>query len=230
MRYLVVKNFERFQHYKNRNPPWIKLHAALLTDYEFSQLPDRSKGHLMLIWLLVSQRDDRRIPDDPKWVAAHLGSSEKIDLDILVTNGWLIPLAPLEKAASDVISPTLALVENSARAETETETEQRRAELVDDEVSVPELLESWNDICPALGLSAVRELSASRKQKAASRLREHPKVAFWNDVFREIRGSPFLLGQGPPNGKAPWRANFDWLIDNDTNCIKVAEGRYGKSQ
>jgi len=34
MQFLAVKNFERFQHYKDRNPPWIKLHAAVLDDYE----------------------------------------------------------------------------------------------------------------------------------------------------------------------------------------------------
>lgn len=25
-----VRNWEQFQHYKDRNPPWIKLHFALL--------------------------------------------------------------------------------------------------------------------------------------------------------------------------------------------------------
>jgi DNA-binding NarL/FixJ family response regulator len=30
-----VKNFERFQHYKDRSPPWIKLYNELLDDYEF---------------------------------------------------------------------------------------------------------------------------------------------------------------------------------------------------
>src|SRR5690606_19747530 len=35
--YLTVKNFERFQHYKDRNPPWIKLYNDLLDDYEFGR-------------------------------------------------------------------------------------------------------------------------------------------------------------------------------------------------
>lgn len=100
----------------------------------------------------------------------------------------------------------------------------------DDGISVQELLESWNEIVPSLGLATVRELSATRKQKAAHRIREHPKVDFWNDVFRQLKRSPFLLGMGARNGHEPWRANFDWLIENDTNCIKVAEGRYVQSK
>jgi hypothetical protein len=57
--YLRVKNWAEFQHYKDRNPPWIKLHRALLDDYEFARLPDASKAHLVLIWLLASQSDGR---------------------------------------------------------------------------------------------------------------------------------------------------------------------------
>jgi hypothetical protein len=100
----------------------------------------------------------------------------------------------------------------------------------DDSISVQELVESWNDLCPPVGLAAVRELSPTRKQKAGARIREHPKVGFWNDVFHNLRRSDFLLGKVNRNGHDPWRANFDWLIDNDTNCIKVAEGRYAKSE
>jgi hypothetical protein len=57
MNYLRVKNWTEFQHYKDRNPPWIKLHRTLLDDYEFSRLQDASKAHLMLIWLFASQKD-----------------------------------------------------------------------------------------------------------------------------------------------------------------------------
>jgi hypothetical protein len=38
--WLTIKNWSEFQHYKDRNPPWIKLHRALLDDYAFAALPD----------------------------------------------------------------------------------------------------------------------------------------------------------------------------------------------
>jgi hypothetical protein len=224
--FLAVKNFERFQHYKNRNPPWIKFYASILFDYEFQSLPDKSKSHLMLIWLLVSQRHDHRIPNDPRWVAQRIGATEKVDLQILVDGGWLILLADCYQPSVNGASKAL----EQSRGETEEkriEDQSKKTDLGDEGISVQELFESWNNLCPPLGLSAVRELSPTRKQKAGLRIREHPKVTFWEDVFARIKGSAFLLGRGPKNGKEPWRMDFDWLIDNDTNCIKVAEGRYG---
>ena len=38
VRYFRIKNFERFQHYKNRRPLWIKFYNSLLTDLEFNAL------------------------------------------------------------------------------------------------------------------------------------------------------------------------------------------------
>ena len=31
MKNLTIKNWHKFQHYKDRNPPWIKLHYEILT-------------------------------------------------------------------------------------------------------------------------------------------------------------------------------------------------------
>jgi len=90
MRYFRIKNFETFQHYKDRDPPWIKLHRTLLSDYEFTKLPDYSKAHLMLIWVLGSQTGGR-IPDDPEFVASKIGAKRLPDLRSLSEAGWLIP-------------------------------------------------------------------------------------------------------------------------------------------
>ena len=227
--YLAVKNFERFQHYKNKGgvPAWIKLHKSLLHDYDFQSLSDKSKGHLMLIWLLVSQRNDRRIPNNPRWVAQQIGANEKVDLENFVATGWLIPLDHFLQDGLDHSAGSGLEQKQNREEEAEEEDQSKKTDLGDEGISVQELFESWNNLCPPLGLSAVRELSPTRKQKAGLRIREHPKVAFWEDVFASIKGSPFLLGRGQRNGKEPWRMDFDWLIDNDTNCIKVAEGRYG---
>lgn len=89
MRYLRVKKFDDFQHYKDRNPPWIKLHRSLLDDYEFARLPDVQKAHLMLIWLYASHHEGR-IPDDPKHIASKTGARKPPDLKALSQAGWLI--------------------------------------------------------------------------------------------------------------------------------------------
>lgn len=89
MSYFRVKNFEKFQHYKDRNPPWIKLHRELLKHYEFSCLQDASKAHLILIWVLASQLENR-VPYDEKWLAGQLGTTEKIDLEGLKKSGFIL--------------------------------------------------------------------------------------------------------------------------------------------
>lgn len=106
MNYLRVKNWEEFQHYKDRNPPWIKLHRTLLDDYEFSRLQDASKAHLILIWLFASQKNGR-IPDDPGFLKKKLGLEQEPDLKFFVNQGLLIPVqvASTVLAGSKQVAP-----------------------------------------------------------------------------------------------------------------------------
>jgi hypothetical protein len=109
MRTFSVKTFERFQHYKDRNPPWIKLYNELLDDYEFGCLQDASKLHLILIWLLAS-RSENKLPYDPTWVGRRINASEPVDLDELVRRGFLLldqPLHNAEQVASEPLADCL---------------------------------------------------------------------------------------------------------------------------
>ena len=81
---LRVRNFTKFQHYAHRSPPWIKLHRSALHDYSFTRLPDASKAHAMLLWLLASTCDNA-IPDDAAWIAQQIGATEPINIDLLVS-------------------------------------------------------------------------------------------------------------------------------------------------
>ena len=88
MKFLSVKNWSHFQHYAKRNPPWIKLHRALLDDYAFCSLPDVAKGHLMLLWLLASQNNGM-VPADVPFLERKL-SCTGIDLGLFVESGFLV--------------------------------------------------------------------------------------------------------------------------------------------
>lgn len=88
MRVLRVKNWSEFQHYKDRDPPWIKLHRNLLENYDFSSLSDVQRGHLILIWLLAA-RCDNRIPMDPAWIGSRIGAKQRVDVDAFVDAGFL---------------------------------------------------------------------------------------------------------------------------------------------
>lgn len=87
-RFIQVKNWSRFQHYKKRNPPWIRLYNELLDDYPFQCLQDASKWHAVGLWLLAS-RLENRIPADPIWIAQRIGASDPVDLAPLVSAGFI---------------------------------------------------------------------------------------------------------------------------------------------
>jgi len=89
LEYLTIKNFEKFQHYKERNPPWIKIHAKIFRDYEFSCLPDACKLQLILMWLLASQLDNK-IPNNPEFIKQQIGVNGEIELEALILQGFLI--------------------------------------------------------------------------------------------------------------------------------------------
>ena len=86
---LRVKNWQDFQHYKHRSPPWIKLHRELTNDYAFTSLPDRSKAHLILIWVLAAGSEGT-IPYDEKFIASRIGATDKVDVKCLIDAGFLL--------------------------------------------------------------------------------------------------------------------------------------------
>lgn len=88
MEYIQVKNWDNFQHYKDRTPPWIKLYNHLLDDFEFSCLPDASKAHLLSIWLLAS-RTNNKIPNNARWIGNKINATEDVNLDILIESGFI---------------------------------------------------------------------------------------------------------------------------------------------
>ena len=118
MKYVSIKNFEQFQHYKDRSPPWIKLYNSLLDDYDFGCLQDASKLHLVMIWLLAS-RNDNRLPADPNWIARRINATEPVDVSALIEKGFLV----MEQDASDVLADCkqVAIPERETERETERE-------------------------------------------------------------------------------------------------------------
>jgi hypothetical protein len=87
--YLKVKNWKRFQQYKDGRPlRWIKLYVKLLGDYDFEQLPERTQLHLVKIWLVAAEQDNR-IPCEPEWIARQIAAKSDVDVLTMVEEGWL---------------------------------------------------------------------------------------------------------------------------------------------
>ncbi len=89
MRYLTIKNWAQYQHYKKRSPAWIKLHRAIVEDYAFAGLKDKTKAHLMLIWILAAGTEGR-VPHDATFIAKRINASESVDLEAMISAGFLV--------------------------------------------------------------------------------------------------------------------------------------------
>jgi hypothetical protein len=85
-----------------------------------------------------------------------------------------------------------------------------------------DVFEYWNKI---IEKPKVQKLSDSRKAKLRKRLKDETFAANWRSIIDRIAASRFLSGVNDRN----WRADFDWLIENDHNYLKVLEGKYDDS-
>ena len=87
--YFSVKNFESYQRYKDRLPPWIKLHYALLEDAAWMLLDEVQQCRYMKL-LLVASRCDNRILNDQTYLKNMLRVHSDIDLTPLFHSGFLV--------------------------------------------------------------------------------------------------------------------------------------------
>lgn len=118
---IVPNNWADLQHYKDRSPPWIKLHKKLLDNFEFQSLPVASRALAPMLWLLASEHDLGYIDATPEKLAFRLRMTESTAKDALK------PL--IDKEFFSVVegdSGVLAGRKRGATPETEAEERQRR--------------------------------------------------------------------------------------------------------
>lgn len=111
--YLRIRNWERFQHYKNRRPPWIKFYVEILDDDAVISLPLATQLLLDRL-LLVAALTDNRISVDTGLIARRTHIPRR---QVTVGLAQLLAIGFLEA------SNPLAERKHFASPETETELE-----------------------------------------------------------------------------------------------------------
>ncbi len=109
MTFLRIVQWEKFQHYKLRNPPWIKLYASILDNDDFAFLPDDSKL-LYFCLLMFASRRENKIRYELKWLQRKLPVGQTITCDAvcaLVDAGFVEFYQDASKDASDGASKML---------------------------------------------------------------------------------------------------------------------------
>jgi hypothetical protein len=82
-------------------------------------------------------------------------------------------------------------------------------------------MQIWNDHSGRL--PKIRELTKKRADKLRARVRGKPTFQEeFAEAVQKAAKTPFLLGENDHG----WSADFDWMIKDDTNYIRVLEGKY----
>jgi hypothetical protein len=130
-----IKNWNKFQHFKDRKPPWVKLYRDVLDDLEWYELDPLASKVLVMCWLIASE-DDGNLPST-KNLAFRLRMSEKQTIDCLnKLSHWL--------ESNDINTISELYQGDSLETETETETKKRQKATV---VATPDGVSQsvWDD-------------------------------------------------------------------------------------
>lgn len=232
MAFLIPKNWSDFQHYKDRAPAWIKLHADLLDNFEFHCLQLASRALAPMLWLLASKYEGGKIPLDVQKIAFRLrmdATSLEAALKPLIDGGFFV----VEQDASEV--PAECLPRERGEEEKETDISPNgdmSSAAADDLPACPhgEIIDLYNRTLAAQGWTTVNPKfwKGSRADSLRARWREDARrqnLDWWRGFFEHVAESDFLMGRTQSAGRAPFRGDLEWLV-TFRNFAKVSEGKY----
>ena len=119
-----------------------------------------------------------------------------------------IPRLGKDSIGKDSIGNTCAI-----SCEIDTHEQEKKEE---NSFGIEEFLDLYHFKCP--NLPKALKITEDRKRKIKARLLAYSSVEWWTTVFEKANKSNFCI-----NGK--W-CNLDFFIANDTNPLKVIEGKY----
>ena len=115
----AIKGWTKFQHFKDRRPPWIKLYRDILEDPDWHDLDGDTAKILVALWLIASEDEDQNgtLPDVRR-IAFRLRLPEtKVKQALIKLSHWL------DHEDDIVISDGYQA--DAPETERETETEKR---------------------------------------------------------------------------------------------------------
>lgn len=135
-----VKNWAKFQHFKDRNPPWIKLYRDILDDQEWHALDPRAAKTLIALWLLASEDETKQgqLPSVKKIAFRLRVSEDEVNQALAHLEHWL--------DCSDITLISPGYQDDAPETEREVETEPEK-ELPEAAPQPPEAEQNIFDLC-----------------------------------------------------------------------------------
>ena len=114
-----VKNFAKFQHFKDRSPPWVKLYRDILDDPDWHELDAEAAKVLVMLWLIASEDESKqgKLPELKKLSFRLRIEQKRLEKLCINLSHWL------EHDDINVISDVYQL--DAPERETERETEKK---------------------------------------------------------------------------------------------------------
>lgn len=125
-----------YQHYRDRSPPWIKLHANTLTSRTWVSLSNDGRA-LAIACMLEAAATDNKIPADPQYMRRRAYFDEAPDFAPLVAVGFIALVGDNNDLAKSTQADASATLANGTErsSESEGETEQSKEEKKDNSTS-----------------------------------------------------------------------------------------------
>lgn len=70
--YIYIPNWDEFQHYKDRQPKWIKLHLSLMGSDAWLDLSPSDRCLLIGIWMCIGRYGNGAVRGDERWLKSQL--------------------------------------------------------------------------------------------------------------------------------------------------------------
>ena len=184
---LRIKNWRRYQHYTDRNPPWIKLHFEILSSADWVMLDDASRL-LAVVCMLVASKHEGEIPDScsPAYFQRLAHLDHVPNFKPLIECGFLVG------TLADDSKRKHTLAGARPEKETETETEKTLAQKLNGNHSAFDLLwqaypnKKSKRTAEKAYLRALKQTSHEAIMAALERAKRSDRR------FRDIQFTPYL--------------------------------------
>jgi hypothetical protein len=142
-----VRNWERYQHYKDRNPPWIKLHIELLSSEDWVLWDDASRVLATAIMLLAPR--SAGIIDGSKRGLAYIKRVAYLNtmpnLKPLLDSGFIVEFDDASNTLATCLQHACSESESEAEAEAEAEAAPPNRPPQGGAPEPPEFLQAWSE-------------------------------------------------------------------------------------
>jgi hypothetical protein len=210
--YFQIKNWGRYQTYKDRSPPWCKLHWEILTSEDWVMQTDVCKL-TMVVCILVGTRHKGRVPNNPDYIKRIANLETAPNLNSLIECGFLEELQTVETALQ-----TNETLETEAEAEVEAEKKQsksrRRVAAAPATKKTARLPDSWQLDGPGTKYATTYGFNSDQRDQMAADFREYytegdglskkrTELGWRQSWQRWVRNQPNFSRKGKGNGKQP---------------------------